>query len=37
MDFIMTVTMKQYQIGVGVVVMVVISVVNFKVAFCHKV
>ena len=35
-DIIMAVTVKKYQIGGGVLVMVAIPVVNFEFVFCHE-
>ena len=37
MDFIVTVTVQQHQIGGQVVVVVAVPVVNFEQVFCHEV
>ena len=36
MDFIVAVTVKQYQIGGGVVVMVAVPMMDFEQVFCHE-
>ncbi len=36
MDFIVAVTVKQYQIGGGIVVMVAVPMMDFEQVFCHE-